>query len=55
MKYDSTHGQMKHDLKVVEKDVFSVNGHNVKCIMASREGPHRGGRPEGHHLCPRQG
>merc|ERR550525_1592932 len=30
---------MKHDLKVVEKDVFSVNGHNVKCIMASREGP----------------
>merc|ERR1712019_302967 len=39
MKYDSTHGQMKHDVKVVEKDVFSVNGHNVKCIMASREGP----------------
>merc|ERR1712019_223352 len=39
MKYDSTHGQMKHGLKVVEKDVFSVNGHKVKCVMASREGP----------------
>merc|ERR1719310_818085 len=39
MKYDSTHGQMKHTLKVEEKDVFSVNGHKVKCVMASREGP----------------
>merc|ERR1711879_550489 len=39
MKYDSTHGQMKHTLKVEDKDVFSVNGHKVKCVMASREGP----------------
>merc|ERR1712019_62517 len=39
MKYDSTHGQMKHDVKVVEKDVFSVNGAKTKCVMASREGP----------------
>merc|ERR1719194_6048 len=38
MKYDSTHGQMKHDVKVVEKDVFSVNGAKIKCIAASREG-----------------
>merc|ERR1711933_646604 len=29
----------EHTLKVEEKDVFSVNGHTVKCIMASREGP----------------
>merc|ERR1719324_1852076 len=39
MKYDSTHGQMKHTLKVEDKDVFSANGHKVKCVMASREGP----------------
>merc|ERR1719236_443646 len=39
MKYDSTHGQMKHTLKVEDKDVFSANGHKVKCVMDSREGP----------------
>merc|ERR1719454_1924306 len=39
MKYDSTHGQMKHSLKVEDKDVFEVNGNAVKCVMASREGP----------------
>merc|ERR1719428_2420677 len=39
MKYDSTHGQMKHTLKVEDKDVFSANGHKTKCVMASREGP----------------
>jgi glyceraldehyde 3-phosphate dehydrogenase len=39
MKYDSTHGKFKHDVKVVEKDAFEVNGNKVKCIMASREGP----------------
>merc|ERR1719439_181373 len=38
MKYDSTHGKFKHDLKVVEKDVFSVNGNKIQCIAASREG-----------------
>merc|ERR1712087_1040884 len=30
---------MKHTLKVEDKDVFSANGHKVKCVMASREGP----------------
>merc|ERR1719188_266510 len=39
MKYDSTHGQMKHTLKVADKDVFEVYGQKVKCVMASREGP----------------
>merc|ERR1719188_1678604 len=39
MKYDSTHGPMKHKLKVEDKDVFSVNGYKTKCVMASREGP----------------
>merc|ERR1719394_104985 len=39
MKYDSTHGPMKHIVKKEEADVFSVNGHRTKCIMASREGP----------------
>merc|ERR1719324_1607203 len=39
MKYDSTHGQMKHTLKVEAPDVFSANGAKVKCVMASREGP----------------
>merc|ERR1719333_1497127 len=39
MKYDSTHGKFKHTLKVEDKDVFSANGHKVKCVMASREGP----------------
>merc|ERR1719410_1114160 len=39
MKYDSTHGRFKHDVKVTGADVFSANGHKVKCVMASREGP----------------
>merc|ERR1712014_79928 len=39
MKYDSTHGQMKHTLKVEAPDEFSVNGAKTKCVMASREGP----------------
>merc|ERR1719356_2208105 len=30
---------MKHDVKKVEADVFSVNGAKTKCVMASREGP----------------
>jgi len=39
MKYDSTHGQFKHEVKVTGKDEFEVYGNKVKCIMASREGP----------------
>merc|ERR1712166_362872 len=39
MKYDSTHGRFKHDVKVTGKDEFEVYGNKVKCIMASREGP----------------
>jgi glyceraldehyde 3-phosphate dehydrogenase len=39
MKYDSTHGKFKHDVKAEGADSFVVNGHKVKCIMASREGP----------------
>merc|ERR1719367_27788 len=39
MKYDSTHGRFKHDVKVTAADEFEVYGNKVKCIMASREGP----------------
>merc|ERR1719487_946296 len=41
MKYDSTHGQFKHDVKVGEKDELIVNGNKIKCIAASREGLHK--------------
>merc|ERR1711908_35544 len=39
MKYDSTHGHFKHDVKVTAPDEFEVYGNKVKCVMASREGP----------------
>merc|ERR1712032_1074820 len=39
MKYDSTHGRFKHDVKVAGADGFEVYGNKIKCIMASREGP----------------
>merc|ERR1711953_1149237 len=39
MKYDSNHGRFKHDVKVTGPDTFAVYGNNIKCIMASREGP----------------
>merc|ERR1711870_47128 len=39
MKYDSTHGRFKHEVKVSAADEFEVYGNKVKCIMASREGP----------------
>ncbi|CAE7573062.1 unnamed protein product [Symbiodinium natans] len=39
MKYDSVHGKFKHDVKIGEKDELIVNGHKIKCIQASREGP----------------
>merc|ERR1740115_288780 len=37
MKYDSTHGQFKHEVKA-EGDTLIVNGNKIKCIQASREG-----------------
>merc|ERR1719246_414336 len=39
MKYDSTHGRFKHDVKVTGKDTFEVYGNTVKCVEASRDGP----------------
>merc|ERR1711959_706189 len=39
MKYDSTHGQFKHDVKTEGADTLVVNGNEIKCIAASREGP----------------
>merc|ERR1719183_1822730 len=39
MKYDSTHGHFKHDVKVTGEAEFEVYGNKVKCIQASREGP----------------
>merc|ERR1719222_1238022 len=39
MKYDSTHGKFKHDVKKTGADEFEVYGNKVKCVMASREGP----------------
>merc|ERR1740138_1716747 len=39
MKYDSTHGKFKHEVKVTAPDEFEVYGNKVKCIQASREGP----------------
>ncbi|CAE7480994.1 unnamed protein product, partial [Symbiodinium pilosum] len=36
---DTVHGKFKHDVKIGEKDELIVNGHKIKCIMASREGP----------------
>ncbi len=44
MKYDSVHGRFKHDVKTEkseaskeEADVLVVNGHKIKCVMATRE------------------
>merc|ERR1719272_2699688 len=39
MKYDSTHGRFKHEVKVTGADEFEVYGNKVKCVMASRDGP----------------
>merc|ERR1719390_114327 len=41
MKYDSTHGQFKHDVKTEGADVLVVNGNKIKCVAASREGIHK--------------
>lgn len=36
IKYDSIQGQFKHDVKATAEDVFAVNGHEVKCIAATK-------------------
>merc|ERR1719390_515891 len=41
MKYDSTHGKFKHDVKAGAADELIVNGNKIKCIAASREGLHK--------------
>ena len=44
MKYDSVHGQFKHKVETrksepskTENDVLVVNGHSIKCILATKE------------------
>ena len=44
LKYDSIHGRFKHQVSIekseadaAEADVLVVNGHKVKCVMATRE------------------
>ena len=44
LKYDSVHGRTKHTIGVeksaadkAENDVLVINGHKVKCVMATRE------------------
>jgi glyceraldehyde 3-phosphate dehydrogenase len=44
MKYDSVHGRFKHKVStekskadLAEADVLVVNGHKIKCVMATRE------------------
>ncbi len=44
LKYDSVHGRFGHDVKTEksdaskeEADILVVNGHKVKCVMATRE------------------
>merc|ERR1719440_746396 len=39
MKYDSTHGKFKHKVEIGAADELIVNGHKIKCIQASRDGP----------------
>merc|ERR1719238_2015633 len=38
MKYDSVHGAFKHDIQTENGDTLIVNGNEIKCIAASREG-----------------
>jgi len=39
MKWDSTHGKFKHEVKVTAADEFECYGNKVKCLAASRDGP----------------
>merc|ERR1719375_1644419 len=38
MKYDSTHGRFKHEVSAKDASTLCVNGNDIKCIAASREG-----------------
>merc|ERR1719392_527752 len=38
MKYDSTHGRFKHEVSAKDATTLVVNGNEIKCIAASREG-----------------
>jgi len=38
MKYDSTHGKFKHEVSAKDATTLVVNGNEIKCIAASREG-----------------
>merc|ERR1719263_1541449 len=38
MKYDSTHGKFKNEVTTEGADTLVVNGNEIKCIAASREG-----------------
>src|SRR3954453_19029111 len=44
LKYDSVHGHFKHKVEtakskadLAEADILIVNGHKIKCVMATRE------------------
>src|ERR1041385_6272265 len=44
MKYDSVHGRFKHEVRTEksdpakeESDTLIVNGHKIKCVMATKE------------------
>jgi glyceraldehyde 3-phosphate dehydrogenase len=37
MKYDSVHGRFKGSVSATADDVLEVNGHKIKCIMATKE------------------
>jgi glyceraldehyde 3-phosphate dehydrogenase len=37
MKYDSVHGRFKGSVNAAADDVLDVNGHKIKCIMATKE------------------
>merc|ERR1719352_992104 len=38
MKYDSTHGKFKHEVSAKDATTLVVNGNEIKCIAATREG-----------------
>merc|ERR1719316_1503588 len=38
MKYDTVHGKFKHEVSAKDATTLVVNGNEIKCIAASREG-----------------
>merc|ERR1719316_734820 len=40
MKYDTVHGKFKHEVLAKDATTLVVNGNEIKCIAASREGLH---------------